>query len=509
MSETTTATPTAPEQRTVTADLEDVRTEGRTLHGFAALYGVESRDLGGYRESIAPGAFRDVLAADPDVYLTLNHSPDRVLARTRSGTLRLRDDEQRGLAFEADLGDGPTAQDVRDMVRRGDLSGASFRFQVAPGGDRWEGERRTLTRIGELIDLSLATTPAYDGPAVELRSRPDREAETTTTDTAARQEDTMRTEDRDIQQDDQAEQRDGGGLQVEDRTAAATEPTVEERVLDSLRNVRKGETRSLTTTSADAIAPPELSSFLFDKLRASSVALQSGIVVIPTDRESIQFPKVTADVNPAWYAETDLILPGDPTLVTLTATPKKLAHIVELSNEVIDDSEPSIVNVLNGHLATVLGLKLDRAIFEGTGTGDEPLGLANVAGIQTGPAPSTYDAFIEAVGMLQAVNAPGPYVAVGPPSVFTELALLKNGTLAEQLPAPAQMPTVYASTQVASVYVYSASQVVLVRRQDATIELDRSRLFNQDMSELRGKLRADVLAPNPQAIVELPVVAGS
>ena len=31
----------------------------------------------------------------------------------------------------------------------------------------------------------------------------------------------------------------------------------------------------------------------------------------------------------------------------------------------IDDSEPAIVDVLNDHLAAVLGLKLDRAIFEG------------------------------------------------------------------------------------------------------------------------------------------------
>jgi hypothetical protein len=90
--------------------------------------------------------------------------------RTTSGTLRLRD-EDRGLAFEADLGDGPTAQDVREMVKRGDVSGASFRFVV--GDETWEGERRTVTEIAELIDLSLATTPAYEGPRVEFRSRPE------------------------------------------------------------------------------------------------------------------------------------------------------------------------------------------------------------------------------------------------------------------------------------------------------------------------------------------------
>jgi len=163
-----TETKKALEQRTATVPVADVQTEGKKLTGFAALYGVESRDLGGFTEVIQPGAFADVLASDPDVYLTFNHSPDKVLARTVSGTLRLSD-EKRGLAFEADLGDGPTAQDVREMVKRGDVSGASFRFVVAD--EKWQGERRTVTSIAELIDLSLATTPAYEGPSVELRSR--------------------------------------------------------------------------------------------------------------------------------------------------------------------------------------------------------------------------------------------------------------------------------------------------------------------------------------------------
>src|SRR5205085_4524165 len=109
----------------------------------------------------------------PDVYLTLNHDESRVLARTTAGTLRLYD-EERGLRFEAELGDGPTAQDVRDMVRRQSITGASFRFRAAPDGERWDDrrEQRSLTRVERLIDLSLATVPGYNGPSVELRSRP-------------------------------------------------------------------------------------------------------------------------------------------------------------------------------------------------------------------------------------------------------------------------------------------------------------------------------------------------
>ena len=60
------------------------------------------------------------------------------------------------------------------------------------------------------------------------------------------------------------------------------------------------------------------------------------------------------------------------------------------------------------------------------------------------------------------------------------------------------------STSVASsAYVYEASQVVAVLRQDARVEVDSSRLFNSDQSEVRAILRADLIVPNPKAVVRI------
>lgn len=485
--------PQPPEQRTVDVNVEAIEQRGRTLHGYAAVYGAESDDLGGFRERIAAGAFANVL--DGDVRCLLNHDPNVVLGRTASGTLRLFD-EQRGLRFEVDLPE--SRSDIREAVSRGDIDGASFRFKV--GEESWDGELRTIRSIAELHDVTVATYGAYPEASVELRTRPDGGGQ-------------------------------GGGqpqsppvlvrrgLRVEDRIG---EPVgIEQRVAAALRAVAPGETRSLTTTSADPIAPPELSAFLFDRLRASSVALASGIRVIATERESIEWPKITADVDPAWYAETDTITPGDPAFATITATPRKLAHLVELSNEVIDDSEPAIVDVLNGHLATVLGLKLDLAIFEGNQAANPNVvrGLKYTPGIQTvdmgaNGAAFSYDAFIEAIGLLQAANVPGPYVAVLNPRTATDAARLKDAD-GRQLTPPVGMPPVSTTSQLSvtetkgtssnasSAYVYAPAQLVVVRRQDASIELDRSRLFHRDMSELRGRLRADLVVPNPEAVVRI------
>jgi HK97 family phage major capsid protein len=48
-----------------------------------------------------------------------------------------------------------------------------------------------------------------------------------------------------------------------------------------------------------------------------------------------------------------------------------------------------------------------------------------------------------------------------------------------------------------SIYVCDIDNVIYVNRQDIVIELDRSRLFNSDQSELRAKLRGDLISPNP------------
>jgi HK97 family phage major capsid protein len=264
-------------------------------------------------------------------------------------------------------------------------------------------------------------------------------------------------------------------------------------------------------------------------LRAGSVVLQSGVRVVTTERESIQWPKLSADVSPSWYEETDELVPGDPTFTTLSAVPRKLAHIVELSNEVIDDSDPSITDVLNAHLGVMLGLKLDYFLLEGSGTAPVIRGLKNVVGIQSvsmgtnGASLTSLDPIADAIGLLEASNATGPYVIVMPPrtkSVIRKLKDQQDRPLMEANPTSDAPPSVFGarvfttsqlsttetqgtSSDASSIYVYAPGEIVFVQRQDATIELDRSRLFNLDMSEMRAKLRADLIVPNPEAIVRI------
>ncbi|GJD99479.1 HK97 family phage prohead protease [Methylobacterium isbiliense] len=148
----------------------EVRAAGRRLTGLAAVFGVEARiadpSRGAIRERIAPGAFTASLAGD--VLALRDHDARRVLGRTKSGTLRLREDA-RGLAFELDLPDTSEGRDVLVMAERGDLGGMSFGFSVRPGGEVWTGDLRELRAV-DLAEVSVISGwPAYRQTTVEAR----------------------------------------------------------------------------------------------------------------------------------------------------------------------------------------------------------------------------------------------------------------------------------------------------------------------------------------------------
>lgn len=145
----------------------EVRTAGRRIEGYAATFGSVA-DLGAFRETITPGAFRGALAGD--VLAMLDHDPGKVLGRTRSGTLRLSED-MRGLSFSLDLPDTQAGRDVLALAERGDLGGMSFGFTVPKGGESWSGETRTLRAI-DLKEISIVQAwPAYPDTEIALRSR--------------------------------------------------------------------------------------------------------------------------------------------------------------------------------------------------------------------------------------------------------------------------------------------------------------------------------------------------
>jgi HK97 family phage prohead protease len=140
------------------------------IEGHAAVFDQLSEDLGGFFERIAQGAFSNTIL-DADVRALWNHNPDFPLARTKSGTLTLGEDEK-GLAFSLHVPDTQYARDLLVSLKRGDVSQMSFGFRTLR--DKWENVDgkiiRTLLEV-ELYDVSPVTYPAYPQTSAAVRSR--------------------------------------------------------------------------------------------------------------------------------------------------------------------------------------------------------------------------------------------------------------------------------------------------------------------------------------------------
>jgi len=140
-----------------------------TISGYAAVFDSPSEDLGGFIETIAPGAFADTL--DGDVRALWNHNSTYVLGRTTNGTLSLAEDE-RGLRFEVQPPDTSYAADVVALIKRGDINQMSFGFEVLD--DEWRTENgknyRTLKKV-RLFEVSPVTFPAYPETSAEARKK--------------------------------------------------------------------------------------------------------------------------------------------------------------------------------------------------------------------------------------------------------------------------------------------------------------------------------------------------
>jgi len=159
-----------PEIRTTNTDFE-LRAEGgdgMTFTGYASVFNSSSEDLGGFREFVAPGAFKRSLQARNEIKLLWNHDTSEPLASVRGGSLQLVEDNH-GLKVTAKLPNTTRGRDVAELLRSKVIDSMSFGFNVIK--DSWSnnGSVRTLESV-RLSEVSVVTFPAYTATTATVRS---------------------------------------------------------------------------------------------------------------------------------------------------------------------------------------------------------------------------------------------------------------------------------------------------------------------------------------------------
>jgi HK97 family phage prohead protease len=152
--------------------------DGNTVVGYAVVYDKASEPLSfpklarePFREVIRRGAATEALRSARDVAALYAHDAKQLLGRTSSGTLVLTEDDK-GLRYSIKLPDTTLGRDVKEMIKRGDIRGASFYIDVAK--DEWkrsaDGLVREVHALRSLREVTLTPFPAYPDTTAALRS---------------------------------------------------------------------------------------------------------------------------------------------------------------------------------------------------------------------------------------------------------------------------------------------------------------------------------------------------
>ena len=150
---------------------------GNILEGIPIVYDAET-DIGGmWKEIIDRGALDQ--ADLKDVRFLVNHDVDSIpLARSRNNnansTMQMTvEDDGLHVRVDLDTEGNPRAKELYSAIKRQDVSGMSFMFNVKD--DRWEDvdsdyPTRHITALGKVFEVSAVTFPAYEQTSINARS---------------------------------------------------------------------------------------------------------------------------------------------------------------------------------------------------------------------------------------------------------------------------------------------------------------------------------------------------
>ena len=157
-----------------------------------------------------------------------------------------------------------------------------------------------------------------------------------------------------------------------------------------------------TATAGGHVTPDVHRGDLFiDALRDTSVVQQAGATVFRGLKGDIKIPRLTTKGTVGFVAENSATSETNQAFDQVTMTERTLGGFVDLSRVLINNSDPSIEQIVRNDMTQQIGLKIDEVAFEG-GASNEPTGI-----IQTGSLPTvaigtnggaiTYDATIDLI----------------------------------------------------------------------------------------------------------------
>ncbi len=158
----------------LTADAAlELDASGSELAGYASVFDRPYRvtdALGTYDEIVRPGAFAASLRARSPI-VQISHGHDPAVGSAPIAELLHAAEDSTGFFLRARLFDVPAPHLVREGLRSGAISGASFRFTIPAGVDRWRGTTTREVLRADVVELGPVVWPVSPHASVALRRR--------------------------------------------------------------------------------------------------------------------------------------------------------------------------------------------------------------------------------------------------------------------------------------------------------------------------------------------------
>ncbi|MGE4125739.1 MAG: phage major capsid protein [Pusillimonas sp.] len=176
------------------------------------------------------------------------------------------------------------------------------------------------------------------------------------------------------------------------------------------------------TTVQSKIVPDDYRADQFIGLFRNSMVMRSlGARVLSGLRGDVVIPKQTGASTAYWVAEGDSLTESNPTFDTIKMTPKHVGALASMSRQLLQQANPSIEQLVRDDFVSVIGLAIDKAMIHGLAANDEPVGILNTTGIQTGSlATLDWEAVIALLEKLALQNLT-PNAMITHPAVATAL----------------------------------------------------------------------------------------
>ena len=272
---------------------------------------------------------------------------------------------------------------------------------------------------------------------------------------------------------------------------------------------------NLTTNTASLLKPEQVGPLIVEPLTQESVAFQASTLV-RTDSHDYRFPRIVGDPDTGWVAEGAELPVDDLDVDEVLVTPKKVAGLTVISNELAADSSPEATQVIGQRLVNSLKRKVDAAWFAAT-TANGPAGLGSITPtlVYGGAAYANVDAFLEAQAGAEAAGA-SVSVFVTHPTTALALAKLKKATgsneplLQADSTKPAQrliagVPLLTSPDAPADGTVWGIPKPLafVVLRKDVEVVVDSSAFFTSDRVAVRVVMRVGFAFPHEAALVKV------